>query len=1424
MQGKPETPINRRDIKCFRCQGIGHIASQCPNKRLMVLNNYGEYESHSEGDDGEDEDEMPALEDPDEGYEAVVGEALVTRRIMSAQVKEEETNQRENLFHTRCFVSGKVCNVIIDGGSCTNVASLEMVEKLSLPTLKHPQPYRLQWLNDCAEVKVNKQVLVAFSIGKYVDEVLCDVVPMHACHILLGRPWQYDRQVTHDGFRNKYSFVLKKEPIVLLPLSPKQVLDDQLKKKKRDDTKKKIYMVQKSDMKKLLHTHDTLVLILYKEILFNTSDIVGNLPSIVVSLLQEFDDIFPEEPPQGIPPLRGIEHQIDFVPGSALPNRPAYRSNPEETKELQRQKDGSWRMCVDCRGINNITIKYRHPIPRLDDMLDELHGACIFSKIDLKSGYHQIRMREGDEWKTAFKTKYGLYEWMVMSFGLTNAPSTFMRLMNHVLRAYIGKFVVVYFDDILVYSKDLDEHVNHLRLVLITLRAENLYANLKKCDFCTSKLVFLGFVVSSQGIQVDEDRVSAIRDWQTPASVGQVRSSHGLASFYRRFVKDFSTLAAPMTAVIKKNIPFHWGEEQEKSFNIIKQKLINAPLLVFSDFSNIFEIECDGSGVGIGGVLMQGGRPVAYFSEKLNGAALNYPTYDKELYTLVRTLEMWQHYLRPKEFVIHTDHESLKYLKGQQKLNKRHAKWVAFIGTFPYIIKYKQGKDNVVADALSRRYVLISTLDSKILGFEHMKELYLLDEDFKEIFETCMHGPHDKFYLHNGFLFREDRLCIPKSSIRELLVREAHGGGLMGHFGVAKTLSALHEHFYWPHMKRDVEHVCDKCITCRQAKSKTQPHGLYTPLPVPSEPWVDISMDFVLGLPRTKKGRDSIFVVYSPFEIVYGFNPLTPLDLMSLPVSERLNMDGKKKAEFVRSLHEKVKDNIEKKNLQYTKQANKGRKKMVFEKGDWVWLHLRKERFPEKRRSKLLPRGDGPFQVLEKINDNAYKLDLPDDQDLRTNPFKEGENDANVVDQAPKKTWESLELPEGPITRARSKKFKDALQGLMMSYQGSPTSIMIDDSQFQLMLGGLDRMWGKEFKHLRKKYMRCEEEETCNRRGSRCGRDRASHLYRDVDRRCEEDRGVGRRDERGVHGESLASTWRKSLEEKIIARPMEQWGRGTTRYECQGWHDISQCPREEVTVIKSSVEPKSQMEADVVDELESHVGDEVVIESKLEDEVVVEPESEFEVMKSVDDCILLVGESDDVERYTTENESLRGEEMLTLSILEEESRQEKVIVHKFLDELNVSLAQLNPNVLEDQLKFVHELSEKKSGSIPSIVTLSLQDYGNVMLRRRASVDGIKMQWDDPHDVGCNQGGEVDEFIGKTTVMLELPVLMERADNSTYELTLKVEQQLKRRGVGCTNQSGGSSSSWRPNGAKRDKSKVVTKPKMETKHETPKQGV
>ncbi|XP_072150840.1 uncharacterized protein [Setaria viridis] len=370
-----------------------------------------------------------------------------------------------------------------------------------------------------------------------------------------------------------------------------------------------------------------------RDMLFSMDDTSSTLPPTVTNLLQEFRDIFPAEIPPGLPPIRGIEHQIDFIPGASLPNRAANRTNPEETKEIQRQvqdllnrgyvreslspcvvpiilapkKDGSFRTCVDCRAINNITIRYRHPIPRLDDMLDELSGSIIFSKVDLRSGYHQIRMKLGDEWKTAFKTKFGLYEWLVMPFGLTNAPSTFMRLMNEVLFS------------------------------------------------------FLGYVVTPQRIEVDEAKVHAIQSWPTPTSV-------------------------------------------------------------------------------------------------------------------------------------------------QTNLNRRHAKWVEFIESFPYIIKHKKGKDNVIADALSRRYAMLSQLDYCIFGLDSIKRQYAVDTDFKDAFVNCKEGrTWNKFVLSDRYLFRANRLCILVGSVCLLLLQEAHGGGLMGHFGAKKTEDVLATHFFWPKMRRDVE-------------------------------------------------------------------------------------------------------------------------------------------------------------------------------------------------------------------------------------------------------------------------------------------------------------------------------------------------------------------------------------------------------------------------------------------------------------------------------------------------------------------------------------------------------------------------------------------------------------------------------------------
>ncbi|GKA14766.1 putative reverse transcriptase domain-containing protein [Tanacetum coccineum] len=403
-----------------------------------------------------------------------------------------------------------------------------------------------------------------------------------------------------------------------------------------------------------------------------------------VRIVRDFPEVFPEDLP-GLPPARPVEFQIDLIPGAAPVARAPYRLAPSEMKELSEQlqelsdkgfirpssspwgapvlfvkkKDGSFRMCIDYRELNKLTVKNRYPLPRIDDLFDQLQGSSIYSKIDLRSGYHQLRVREQDIPKTAFRTRYGHYEFQVMPFGLTNAPAVFMDLMNRVCKPYLDKFVIVFIDDILIYSKDEKEHEEHLKAILELLKKEKLYAKFSKCEFWIPKVQFLGHVIDSRGIHVDPAKIESIKDWASPKTPTEIRQFLGLAGYYRRFIEGFSKIAKSMTKLTQKGIKFDWGEKEENAFQLIKQKLCSAPILALPEGSEDFVVYYDASHKGLGVVLMQREKVIAYASRQLKVHEKNYTTHDLELGSVVFALKIWRHYLYGTKCTVFTDHKSL---------------------------------------------------------------------------------------------------------------------------------------------------------------------------------------------------------------------------------------------------------------------------------------------------------------------------------------------------------------------------------------------------------------------------------------------------------------------------------------------------------------------------------------------------------------------------------------------------------------------------------------------------------------------------------------------------------------------------------------------------------------------------------------------
>eukprot|EP00253_Pinus_taeda_P017239 PITA_17239 len=628
-----------------------------------------------------------------------------------------------------------------------------------------------------------------------------------------------------------------------------------------------------------------------------------------IPVVQEFADVFPEEIP-GLPPRRDLDFTIELIPGAAPVSRAPYRMSVPELTELKmqlqellekkyirpsvspwgapvlfvRKKDGTLRMCIDYRQLNKLTVKNKYPLPRIDELFDQVKGATIFSKIDLRSGYHQIRIKDEDIAKTAFRTRYGHYEFVVLPFGLTNAPATFMCLMNSVFHQYLDKFVLIFIDDILIYSRNRKEHEEHLRIVLQTLREHQLYGKFNKCDFYKEQIQYLGHIITKEGIAVDPEKIKTIMDWPTPKDVADIRSFMGLAGYYRRFVEGFSRVAYPITSLQKKGKAFRWTADCQRSFEQLKHLLTTTPVLCVADPEKEYVVCTDASKEGVGGVLMQEGKVIAYESRKLKEHEQKYSAYDLELTAVIHALKMWRHYLIGRKFLLMTDHHSLTSYLSQPTLNARQARWVDFLGNFDFEIKHLKGKENRVADALSRKVHCIyeigisqgwSTLDQEIEEAATQDQIYLQK---RHLVQNSDARSIQQGYTLNaaGMLCFQKKIYIPnQSSIKEKILDENHRSPYAGHPSYQKLITSLRKEYYWPGMKKDVVEYLARCLECQQVKAEHQhPAGLLQPIPIPEWKWETITMDFITGLPKSKRSNDSIMVVVDKLSKSAHFIPV----------------------------------------------------------------------------------------------------------------------------------------------------------------------------------------------------------------------------------------------------------------------------------------------------------------------------------------------------------------------------------------------------------------------------------------------------------------------------------------------------------------------------------------------------------------------
>lgn len=788
---------------------------------------------------------------------------------------------------------GRIANtptrILVDTGAAHNFISVDLCDRLSLRT--SPSSHARIVLADGHVAPAGQEIgHLSFFICQQPMEESFIVTKLQGYDLILGTPWltQYG-PIRFDYAHRRCTYHKQGRPIMLTALRSASLLP----------------ALSAMQFAKACRSSDVMAYLAFirpikERDTASIEDPFATVPTEAKPIVQAYADIFPSSLPPGLPPDRGDAHEIALEANAHVPVQPIYHQSPAELAETHKQlaeliesgairpskspfaapilfvkkKEGTLRMCVDYRALNKLTIKNRYPLPRIDELLDRLQGAKHFTKIDLRSGYHQIRVEPRDVPKTAFRTRYGHFEFLVMPFGLTNAPATFQKSMNTVLGDILDRFVIVYLDDILIFSRTKEEHEEHVRQVLQRLREAKFYAKLSKCEFFLPSVEFVGFRVAHGQIEMLPDKVKTVTEWPTPTNLTELRSFLGLVQFYRRFIRQLANLSLPLTCLLKKGEPFVWGVEQQAAFDALKTAMTTAPVLRTPDYDRPFIVVTDASDFAIGATLLQeheGQRhPVAFESRKLRAAELNYPAHEKEQLAVVYALAKWRCYLEGTPFTVETDSRATVYLKDKLANggNRRQARWIMALANFDFTIKHIKGTSNP-SDPLSRRPDLAVLATSTIRIDGDWSQAYAEDPFFQ-----ADKRPED-IVERDGRLYKGDRLCVPADPlVRAQVLQQCHDSPTSGHLGRDKTYARVSRDFYWPTLYADVRSYVKSCRTCQRNKGDTsKPAGLLMPLPIPLEPWDNISLDFITGLLTSSEGNDAIAVVVDRLTKMVRFLP-----------------------------------------------------------------------------------------------------------------------------------------------------------------------------------------------------------------------------------------------------------------------------------------------------------------------------------------------------------------------------------------------------------------------------------------------------------------------------------------------------------------------------------------------------------------------